>query len=126
MNEIMKHELLVKEKAKIDENLEIFTPENESSKKEKFVSTKKTLTGKYYEHLLRANPIITLLIIGAILGGIFSVSVIYSRWDLWFWIPLSIVFIGPIGLVLVALILPFLPWILYIALRVFFEILANA
>ncbi|MFX0077215.1 MAG: hypothetical protein ACFE96_17355, partial [Candidatus Hermodarchaeota archaeon] len=64
--------------------------------------------------------------IGAILGGVFSISIVYGSWNLWFWIPFSIIFIGPIGLVIFALILPFLPWILYIALRVFLEILANA
>ena len=115
MNEITQQEYIVEDIA-----------ETESLKKEKFVSTKKTLTGKYYEYLLRKDPIITLLIIGAILGGVFSISVIYGRWDLWLWIPLSIFFIGPFDLVFIALILPFIPWILYFALRIFFEILANA
>ncbi len=126
MNEITEQESLFMEKIEQDENFYNFTTEEQSLKKEKFVSTKKTLTGKYYDHLLRYDPLITLLIIGAILGGVFSISIIYGTWDLWLWIPLSILFIGPIGLVFVALILPFLPWILYIALRVFFEILANA
>ncbi|MFW9819902.1 MAG: hypothetical protein ACFFE5_09855 [Candidatus Thorarchaeota archaeon] len=117
MNEIIEQELILKEETETEE---------ECIKKEKYVSTKKTLTGKYYEYLLRSEPILTLLIIGAILGGIFSFSFIYGSWDLWFWIPLTIVFIGPVGLVFLALILPFIPWILYIALRVFLEILANA
>ena len=126
MNEIAEQELLWKEKIENDGKLHKSTTKQESMKKEKFVSTKRTLTGKYYEYLLRSDPIITLLIIGAILGGLFSFSIIYGSWDLWYWIPLSIVFIGPIGLVFVALILPFIPWILYIALRVFIGILANA
>jgi hypothetical protein len=84
------------------------------------------LTGRYYQHLLRYEPIITLLTIGAILGGVFSISIVYGSWELWYWIPLSIIFLGPIGLVFGALILPLLPWILYFALRIFLEILANA
>jgi len=125
MNEITDQELLLEEETENNDSFYNFTTEEESVKKEKFVSTKKTLTGRYYEHLLRYDPIITLLIIGAFLGGLFSISIVYGNWSLWYWIPLSIVFIGPIGLVFVALILPFLPWILYIALRVFIEILAN-
>ncbi|MFX1378537.1 MAG: hypothetical protein ACFFA4_05550 [Promethearchaeota archaeon] len=115
MNEITNQEYVVED---IDEK--------KSIKKEKFVSTKKTLTGKYYDHLLRKDPIITLLIIGAILGCVFSIYFVSGRWDLWLWIPLSIFFIGPLGLVFIALILPFVPWILYFALRIFIEILANA
>ncbi len=125
MNEITEQELLLNKKTENDDSLYNFTTEEESVKKEKFVSTKKTLTGKYYEYLLRSDPILTLLIVGAILGGVFSISIVYGSWDLWVWIPLSIIFIGPIGLVIVALILPFTPWILYIALRVFIEIVAN-
>jgi hypothetical protein len=128
MNEITEQELLLKEYTENDDNLYNITPEEASVevKKEKFVSTKKTLTGKYYEHLLRSDPIITLLIIGAVLGGLFSFAFVYGSWNLWYWIPLSIVFLGPIGLVFGALILPFVPWILYFALRIFIEILANA
>ena len=122
MNEISDQELLLKEETENDDSFYNFTTEEESVKKEKFISTKKTLTGKYYEHLLRYDPIITLLIIGAFLGGLFSISIVYGSWGLWYWIPLSIIFIGPIGLLIFALILPFLPWILYIALRVIIEV----
>jgi hypothetical protein len=39
----------------------------------------------------------------------------------WWWIPLSIGFIGPIGLVFIALILPFIPYILYGILIIILE-----
>ena len=91
---------------------------------------KKSLTGRYYQSLLRKNPMIYLLIIGGILGCIFSISLIFeicsgnlACWSQkWWWIPLSTLIIGPIGLVFIALILPFLPWILYIALYVIIHI----
>lgn len=88
--------------------------------------SKKTLTGKYYVYLLRKEPIKYLLIIGAILGCIISVYLTAGVRISWWWIPLSTFFIGPLGLVFFALILPFIPWIVYIILRVVFEIIVNS
>jgi len=110
--------------------------ESESSLKENLYSSekgkykKKSLTGRYYQSLLRKNPMIWLLIIGGILGCIISISLIFeicsgnlACWSQkWWWIPLSTLIIGPIGLVFIALILPFLPWILYIAFYVLIHI----
>ena len=88
---------------------------------EKQRRTKRSLTGKYYQTLLRKEPIKWLLIIGGIFGCIIS-AVLISRmcggnmtywFQNWWWIPLSTFIIGPIGLVFFALILPFIPWILY-------------
>jgi len=101
----------------------LYVPEKKKYKK-------KSLTGKYFEFLLRKNPMICLLIIGGILGCIFSISIIFNIcsgnlacWSQkWWWIPLSTVIIGPLGLIFVALILPFTPWILYITLYVIIHI----
>jgi len=73
-----------------------------------------------------SGPIKWLLIIGGILGCIISVSIISEMcsgnipyWSqVWWWIPLSMFIIGPIGIVFFALILPFIPWILYVILYV--------
>jgi len=87
-----------------------------------------SLTGKYYKCLFRKNPMITLLIIGAILGGAISIyqfiniSMTTGNWNSWGWIPLSIIFIGPVGTVFFAIILPFIPWIIYIFFRILLEI----
>jgi len=86
------------------------------------VRNKRTLTGQYYAALLRKEPIKCLLIIGAILGGIISIDFMVERGVAWWWIPLSTLFIGPIGLVFFALILPFIPWIIYIIFRIIIEI----
>lgn len=87
-----------------------------------------SLTGKYYKHLFRKNPIITLLIIGSILGGFISiyqfidVSMMTGSWNSWWLIPLSIIFIGPVGTVFFAIILPFIPYIIYIFFRILLEV----
>lgn len=86
-------------------------------------STKKTLTGQYYDALLHKNPLVCLLIIGGFLGCVLSISMISGRWDGWWWIPLSTFFLGPIGLVSIALILPFIPWIIYIVLLIIAELI---
>lgn len=86
------------------------------------VMSKKTLTRKYYASLLHKEVIKCLLIIGAILGCIISISFMVERGVSWWWIPLSTLFIGPIGLVFFALILPFIPWIIYIIFRIIIEI----
>jgi len=116
------------ENSKAKETLYVNFQENQTdiTLEKKKVSTKRTLTGKYYSHLFRKNPIICLLIIGSILGCALSIYYIAGRWDLWWWIPLSTLFLGPIGMVLIAIILPFTPWIVYIILRVIFEIIANS
>lgn len=90
------------------------------------IRSKRTLTGKYYAALLHKEPIKCLLIIGAFLGCIISIYLVVENGIAWWWIPLSIMFIGPIGLVFFALILPFIPWIVYIVLRVLIEIAINS
>ena len=86
-----------------------------------------SLTGEYYKALFRKSPIITLLIIGSILGGVISIyqfiniSVASGSWNSWYWIPLSIIFIGPVGTVFFAIILPFIPYIIYIIFRILAE-----
>ena len=104
---------------------EYFAPYSEKGKYKK-----KSLTGRYFQSLFRKNPMIALLIIGGILGCIISISLISQTcsgnlacWSQkWWWIPLSTLILGPIGLVFFALILPFLPWILYIAFYVLIHI----
>jgi len=86
------------------------------------VRSKKTLTGKYYAYLLRWEPLKCLLIIGGFLGLIISINSMVVRGVSWWWIPLSTIFIGPIGLVFFALILPFIPWIIYIIFRIIIEV----
>jgi hypothetical protein len=83
-----------------------------------------SLTGKYYENLFRKNPIIYLAIFGSILGGAISIYqyIIIGSWSSWWWIPLSILFIGPVGVILFAIILPFIPWIIYIIFRILIEL----
>ena len=80
MNELEKKVSILEEKTEWDdnfyenskatENLNVNFQENQSdiTLEKKKVSTKRTLTGKYYEHLFQKNPIICLLIIGSILG----------------------------------------------------------
>ena len=82
---------------------------------------RRTLTGQYFQALLQKNPIICLLILGGIIGCFYSVSTISQMcngsiacwFQKWWWIPLSTIIIGPLGLVFIALILPFIPWIIY-------------
>ena len=81
-------------------------------------------TGKYYENLFRKNPIIYLAIIGSILGGAISIYqlIITGSWYSWWWIPLSVLFIGPVGVIFFAIILPIIPWIIYIIFRILIEL----
>ncbi|MFW9826280.1 MAG: hypothetical protein ACFFEY_01525 [Candidatus Thorarchaeota archaeon] len=84
-----------------------------------------TITGwtiAYYNHLFHKNPLLCLLIIGGILGCTLSIYNISGSLYLWWWIPLSTLFLGPVGLVLIALILPLIPWILYIILEIIVEL----
>lgn len=93
------------------------------------LETKKTWIGKYYGLLLRRKTLIWLLIIGACLGCIISITVI-SRicsgsigcWNYnWWYITLSTLVFGPFGLVIVALILPVIPYVVYIILYFIFQ-----
>ncbi len=93
-----------------------------SLEKRKRVCTKKSLIGKYYWYLLHKEPLIFLLILGGVIGCILSISIVSERWYLWWWIPLSTLVIGPIGLVIFVLILPFIPVIIYIMLRIIIEL----
>jgi len=112
----------------LEEKPEKITPLNSSEsvkeyqyKPERIRTQKNTLTGQYYQALLRKNPMIWLLIIGGILGCYFSVSIISEMcggnlglwFQKWWWIPLSTVIIGPIAIVFFALIIPLIPYILY-------------
>ena len=97
--------------------LEFEEKKYESDAKAK-IKSKKTSMGKYYAFFLRYEPIKCLLIIGAILGGIVSIYFTIEGGLSPVWIPLSIMFIGPIGLVVFILILPFLVIILYVTLRI--------
>jgi len=97
---------------------------SDSDRKAK-IRSKNTLTGKYYAYLLHKEPLKTLLIVGVILGLFVSVYSVVGGGVAWWWIPVSIMFIGPIGLVFFALILPFIPYILYIILRIALEIIAS-
>jgi hypothetical protein len=85
------------------------------------IRSKNTLTGKYFAFLLHKEPLKCLLIIGGFIGLIVSVYGVTGGALSWWWIPLSIMFVGPIGLVFFALILPFIPYIVYIILRVAIE-----
>ena len=83
-----------------------------------------SLTGQYYGYLFRKNPIIILAIVGSILGGAISIYqlIITGSWYSWWWIPLSVLFIGPVGVIFFAIILPFIPWIIYIIFRILIEL----
>lgn len=102
----------------IEKQFYVLEEEEHISDRKAKVRSKKTLTGQYYASLLRKEVIKCLLIIGAILGCVISIYLMVESSVSWWWIPLSTLFIGPIGLVFFALILPFIPWILYIILRV--------
>ena len=109
----------------LEEQFYVLEEKEDISDRKAKISSKKTLTGKYYACLLHKEPLKCLLIVGVILGLIISVYFVVGGAISWWWIPLSIMFIGPIGLVFFALILPFIPYILYIILRITIEILLN-
>ena len=116
-----KQAFLLEEKTEWDEKIYGESKEKGNRNRNEIRSTKHTLTGQYYEALLHYNPLICLLIIGSILGFVISITMISETWGGWWWIPLSTFFIGPIGLVFIALILPFIPWIIYIVLSIIFD-----
>ena len=107
----------------LEEKEESSDSDSDSDRKAK-IRSKNTLTGKYYAYLLHTGPMKGLLIAGGILGLIVSVYLMVGGGLSWWWIPLSIVFIGPIGLVFFALILPFIPYILYGILIVVIEMMS--
>ena len=108
----------------IEEQLYVLEEKEDISDRKAEIKSKNTLMGKYYAYLLHKGPMKGLLIAGAILGLIVSVYLLVGGVFSWWWIPLSIVFIGPIGLVFFALILPFIPYILYGILIIIVEMMS--
>ena len=108
----------------IEEQLYVLEEKEDISDRKAEIKSKNTLMGKYYAYLLHKGPMKGLLIAGAILGFIVSVYLMVGGGLSWWWIPLSIVFIGPIGLVFFALILPFIPYILYGILIIIIEMMS--
>ncbi len=108
----------------IEEQLYVLEEKEEISDRKAKIESKNSFMGKYYAYLLHKGPMKALLIGGAILGFIVSIYLMVGGGLSWWWIPLSIVFIGPIGLVFFALILPFIPYILYGILIVILEMMS--
>jgi len=108
----------------IEEQLYVLEEKEDISDRKAEIKSKNTLMGKYYAYLLHKGPMKGLLIAGAILGLIISVYLMVGGGLSWWWIPLSIMFIGPIGLTFIALILPFIPYILYGILIVILEMMS--
>lgn len=72
--------------------------------------------GGYYKGLFRKDTMIYLLVIGGIIGCIVSIYFVsqggVAGWaQLWWWIPASTIFLGPVGLVILAIIAPILGYI---------------
>jgi hypothetical protein len=105
----------------IEEKLYMLEEKEEISDRKALIESKNSFMGKYYAYLLHKGPMKGLLIAGAILGLFVSVYLMVGGGFSWWWIPLSIGFIGPIGLVFIALILPFIPYILYGILIIILE-----
>ena len=97
----------------VEEQLYVFEEKEDISDQKVKVKSKNSFIGKYYAYLLRKEPLKGVLIAGAILGLFVSVYLMVGGGLSWWWIPLSIVFIGPIGLTFFALILPLIPYIAY-------------
>ncbi len=108
----------------IEEQLYVLEEKEDNSDRKAKIESKNTFMGKYYAYLLHKKPLKALLIAGAILGFIVSIYLMVGGGLSWWWIPLSTMFIGPIGLVFFALILPFIPYILYGILIVILEMLS--
>lgn len=108
----------------IEEQLYVLEEKEDNSDRKAKIESKNTFMGKYYAYLLHKGPLKALLIAGAILGFIVSIYLMVGGGLSWWWIPLSTMFIGPIGLVFFALILPFIPYILYGILIVILEMLS--
>jgi hypothetical protein len=97
----------------VEEQLYVFEEKEDLSDQKAKVKSKNSFIGKYYAYLLHKGPLKGVLIAGAILGLFISVYLMVGGGLSWWWIPLSIVFIGPIGLTFFALILPLIPYIAY-------------
>ena len=108
----------------LEEQFYVLEEKEDNSDRKAKIKSKNTLTGKYYAFLLHKDPLKCLLILGGILGLTVSVYLMVGGAISWWWIPLSIMFIGPIGLVFFALILPFIPYILYGILIVVIEMMS--
>ena len=108
----------------IEEQLYVVEEKDDISDRKAKIESKRTFMGKYYAHLLHKGPMEGLLIAGAILGLMVSVYLMFGGGISWWWIPLSILFIGPIGLVFFALIIPFIPYILYGILIIILEMMS--
>ena len=108
----------------IEEQLYVLEEKEDISDRKAKIESKNSFIGKYYAYLLHKGPMKALLIAGAILGFIVSIYLMIGGGLSWWWIPLSTMFIGPIGLVFFALILPFIPYILYGILIVILEMLS--
>ena len=108
----------------IEEQLYVLEEKEDISDRKAEIKSKNTFMGKYYAYLLHKGPMKGLLIAGGILGLIVSVYLLVGGGLSWWWIPLSVVFIGPIGLVFFALILPFIPYILYGILIIIVEMMS--
>ena len=108
----------------IEEQLYVLEEKEDISDRKAEVKSKNSFIGKYFAYLLHKGPMKGLLIAGAILGLIVSVYLMVGGGLSWWWIPLSIMFIGPIGLTFIALILPFIPYILYGILIVILEMMS--
>ena len=108
----------------IEEQLYVLEEKEDISDRKAKIESKNSFIGKYYAYLLHKGPMKALLIAGAILGFIVSIYLMVGGGLSWWWIPLSTMFIGPIGLVFFALILPFIPYILYGILIVILEMLS--
>ena len=108
----------------IEEQLYVLEEKEDISDRKAKIESKNSFIGKYYAYLLHKGPMKALLIAGAILGFIVSIYLMIGGGLSWWWIPLSAMFIGPIGLVFFALILPFIPYILYGILIVILEMLS--
>ena len=108
----------------IEEQLYVLEEKEDISDRKAKIESKNSFMGKYYAYLLHKGPMKALLIAGAILGFIVSIYLMIGGGLSWWWIPLSTMFIGPIGLVFFALILPFIPYILYGILIVILEMLS--
>ena len=108
----------------LEEELYVIEKKDVKSERKAEIKSKNSMIGKYYAYLLHKGPMKALLIAGAILGLIVSVYLMVGGGLSWWWIPLSIVFIGPIGAVFIALILPFIPYILYGILIIALEMMS--
>ncbi len=108
----------------LEEELYVIEKKDVISERKAEIKSKNSMIGKYYAYLLHKGPLKALLIAGAILGFLVSIYLMVGGGLSWWWIPLSIVFIGPIGLVFLALILPFIPYILYGILLIIVEMMS--